>query len=119
MRVAIPVFENRISPRFDFAPGFSFYDIEGKRVSRSGEVSCEGWSESERASRLKGLGVDTVICGGLPGYMYNILTAGGIRVIPWVAGDVMDALSLFVRGQLNIGAVISPGRGKESGWKKE
>ncbi len=107
MRVAIPVFRDRISPRFDFTPEFGLYDIEGETVTGSSHISCEGWNECERASRLKGFGVATVICGGLPRYLHDILIDSGITVIPWVAGDVRDALSLFIRGELNTGSVIS------------
>jgi len=111
MKIAIPVFEKRISPRLDFAPGFGLYDIEGERITASREISCEGWSDCERVSKLKGLGVDTLICGGIPGYLQNTLTNRGIKVIPWVAGDVNDALSLFLRGELNSRMVICPGGG--------
>jgi predicted Fe-Mo cluster-binding NifX family protein len=113
IKIAIPVFENRISPRFDFAPGFGLYDIEGERITGSREISCEGWSDGERISQLKGFGVDTLICGGLPCYLQSVLTNSGIKVIPWVAGDVNDALSLFLRGQLNSGMVVCPGGGKQ------
>ena len=118
MKIAIPVFENRISPRFDFAPGFGLYDVEGERITGSREISCDGWSDSERVSKLKGFGVDTLICGGMPGYLQSILTNSGIKVIPWVAGDVNDVLSHFLRGQLNSGMVICSGRGKRRSCKK-
>ena len=112
MKIAIPVFENRISPRFDFAPGFGLYDIEGKRITGSREIFCEGWSDIERVAKLKGFAVDILICGGLPGYLQSILIKSGIKVIPWIAGNVSDALSLFLRGRLNAGMVICPGRRK-------
>jgi predicted Fe-Mo cluster-binding NifX family protein len=118
MKIAIPVFENRISPRLDFAPGFGLYDIEGERITGSREISCEGWSDVDRASKLKGFGVDTLICGGLPGYLHVILKKSGINVIPWIAGNANDALSLFIRGQLNSGMVIWPGRGKRRRCKR-
>jgi predicted Fe-Mo cluster-binding NifX family protein len=118
MKLAIPVFENRISPRFDFAPGFGLYDIEGERITGSRNISCEGWSDSERVSQLKAFGVDTLICGGLPGYLLRILTNSGMKVIPWIAGNVSDVLSLFLRGQLNSGMVICPGKGKRRCCKR-
>jgi predicted Fe-Mo cluster-binding NifX family protein len=118
MKIAIPVFENRISPRFDYAPELGVYDIEGQRITGRREISCEGWSDIERVSKLKGFGIDILICGGLPGYLHNILTNSGIRVIPWLAGDVGDALSLFLRGQLNPGMVVCPRRGKRRRCKR-
>jgi len=118
IKIAVPVFENRISPRFDFALGFGLYDVEDERITSSREISCEGWSDVERVARLKGFAVDVLICGGLPGYLQNILMNSGIKVIPWIAGNVSDALSLFLRGQLISGMVICPGRGKRSRCKR-
>jgi hypothetical protein len=42
MRVAIPVFGNRISPRFDFVPGVGFFDTEGKIFMERKDILCEG-----------------------------------------------------------------------------
>jgi predicted Fe-Mo cluster-binding NifX family protein len=106
MKIAIPVFENRISPRFDCAPGFRLCEVEGDKITGMREFSCEDWDDNERVSQLKYFGIDTLICGGLPNYLLGILTNNGIKVIPWVAGDANEALSLFLRGQLNSGAVI-------------
>jgi predicted Fe-Mo cluster-binding NifX family protein len=110
MKIAIPVFENRISPRFDCAPGLRLCEIEGDKITGIKEISCEGWNGNERVSQLKYFGVDTLICGGLPDYLLGILTNNRIKVIPWVAGDANEVLTLFLRGQLNSGMVICPGR---------
>jgi len=110
MKIAIPVFENRISPRFDCAPGFRVYDADGGRITATREISCQGWNDNERIAQLRALEVDTMICGGLPNYLLGILTNKGIKIIPWVAGDAGEALTLFLRGQLNAGMVICPGR---------
>jgi predicted Fe-Mo cluster-binding NifX family protein len=107
MKIAIPVFENRISPRFDCAPGFKLYEIEGDKITGIRELSCEGWNDNERVSQLKDLKVDTLICGGLPNYLLSILMSSGIKVIPWVAGDTSEALSLFLHDRLNSGMVCS------------
>ncbi len=110
MKIAIPVFENRISPRFDCAPGFRFYETDGDRITGIREISCQSWNDNERIAQLKALGVDTMICGGLPNYLLGILTNRGLKIIPWVAGDAGEALTLFLQGQLNAGMVICPGR---------
>ena len=110
MKIAIPVFENRISPRLDFAPGFRLCEIEGDKITGIKEISCEGWNDNERVSQLKYFGVDTLICGGLPDYLLGILTNNRIRVIPWVAGEPSEVLTVFLQGRLNSGTVICPGR---------
>jgi predicted Fe-Mo cluster-binding NifX family protein len=110
MKIAIPVFENRISPRFDCAPGFRVYVTEGAEVTCIREISCQGWNDNERIAQLRTLGIDTMICGGLPNYLLGILTNRGMKIIPWVAGDASEAFALFLRGQLRAGAVICPGK---------
>jgi predicted Fe-Mo cluster-binding NifX family protein len=111
MRIAIPVFGNRISPRFDFAPYIGLFDSEGKKIIASREVCCDGWGDVERVSKLKDMGTNTVICGGLPNSLLNLLTSSGIQVIPWVAGNADQALDLFLQGRLKERMVIHPERG--------
>lgn len=112
MRIAIPVFGNRISPRFDFAPLFGLYDTEGEKIIGSRNISCDGWGDVERATRLKELEVDTLICGGVPNYLLGILTNSGIKVVPWIAGTVDEALALFLQNRLDPGMILCPGRGR-------
>jgi predicted Fe-Mo cluster-binding NifX family protein len=117
MKIAIPVFENRISPRFDCAPGVRLCEVEGDKITVMSEISCRGFNDNERVSQLKDLEVDTLICGGLPTYLLGILKNIGINVIPWVAGDTGEALKLFLRGRLNSGMVICQ-VGKKSRCKR-
>ena len=105
MKIAIPVFENRISPRFDFAPTLLLFNIEGERITEWKEISCEENDGIQRISKLKELGVEILICGGLPQYLSGMLNDSGIKVIPWVTGNVSEALSLFLQGRLNPGTV--------------
>ena len=112
MRIAISVFGSRISPRFDFAPYFRLFDTEGKKIIASKDVCCEGWGDIERVSKLKDMGTNTVICGGLPNYLLGILQNGGIKVIPWIAGNADEALTLFLHNRLNQGMILCPGRGQ-------
>jgi len=111
MKVAIPLFMDRISPRYDFAPTLSLFTIKRERVVERREISCEGWNDMERVSRLRELGVDTVICGGLPNHLLSLLTHNGIKAIPWVAGDANEALTLFLQDKLSSRMTLCPGRG--------
>lgn len=110
MKVAIPLFVNRISPRFDFAPTLGLFDIEGEKVVETKEISCKGLTDLERVLRLKDLGVKTLICGGLPNYLLGLLNHHGIEVIPWVAGDANEALALYLQGKLSPRMALCPGR---------
>ena len=108
MKIAIPLFIDRISPRFDFAPMLVLFRVEKEKIVESREISCEGWNDMERVTRLRELGVDTLICGGLPNHFLGLLNHNGIKVIPWVAGDANEALTLFLQGRLSSGMALCP-----------
>ncbi|MFA5074165.1 MAG: NifB/NifX family molybdenum-iron cluster-binding protein [Nitrospirota bacterium] len=110
MRIAIPIFGKRISPRFDFAPNFGLFDIEGKRIAETRTVPCDGWGVTERISTLKSLKVDILICGGVPNYLLCILMSSGMQIIPWVTGNAEEALSLFLQNRLQQGMAVCSGR---------
>jgi predicted Fe-Mo cluster-binding NifX family protein len=100
IKIAIPLFGDRISPRFDVAPTIGVFNIEKRKITDTKEISCEGWSDMERVMKLKKLGVNTVICGGIPNTLRDILSNNGIEVFPWVVGDTLDTLKKFMRGQI-------------------
>lgn len=117
MKIAIPVFGRRISPRFDFAPAFGVFDIREKKIADRREVACEGWGDEERILLLRNLGVETMICGGLPERLRAILVNVGIQVIPWIAGCANDALALYLQGKLEPGAIVCSRRGAARGGR--
>jgi predicted Fe-Mo cluster-binding NifX family protein len=54
----------------------------------------------EKVHLLVKEGVQVLICGGLTESHTNMLQGSGIRVIPWVQGEIEDVLTRFVRGTL-------------------
>jgi len=112
MEIAIPLFETRISPRFDCAPKALLVtvDIEGKKIIETREVILKNNCITETINDLKSSGVSTVICGGVSNEMLNMLVANDIEVIPWVTGDARKAVRLFLQGKLVSGTMLSPGR---------
>jgi predicted Fe-Mo cluster-binding NifX family protein len=100
MRVAIPVWNGRVSPVFDTARQLLVAEIEeGRDPSRTQEELSEGLPLS-RARRLADLGVNVLICGAISRPLTTLLAAAGVRVIPWTAGPVEDVLAAYTGGQL-------------------
>ena len=100
MRIAISTFNGKISPRFDVAPGLRLYEIQEWEITNEKEISCEGWNDMERVQRLKELGVEILVCGGIPNYLCETLLNNDINVFPWVTGDVQDVLKKFIRKEI-------------------
>ena len=97
MKVALTVWENRISPVFDSARMILVVEVEsGAVVSRHYEPFGSERS-FYRATKLSKLEVNVLICGAISQFYANMIEAYGIQVIPFIAGDV------------NVGGVIVDG----------
>ena len=100
MRVAIPLYGRRVSPRFAYSKAMLVADVLDGAVVRQDTVNTQATTDRQRLEQLTGLGIDVFICGAAdPEFLTE---AGGqdIRIVPDVAGDVDEVLSLLVRGRL-------------------
>jgi len=100
MKLAIPIYDSNVSNVFDFAHRLLLVDIKnGKETNRS-EVALESQSLPQRASQLKSLGIDVLVCGAISRLLANMITASGIEVLPYVTGHVDNVLQAYMTGQL-------------------
>ncbi|MBN1908640.1 MAG: NifB/NifX family molybdenum-iron cluster-binding protein [Pirellulales bacterium] len=115
MRIAIPSFGTRVSPRFDCAGTILVVEIadsqaaEGPSQTRR-EEKAVNWDAAERVERLIAWDVDVVLCGGIDCWSVEALQSAGITVYGWVAGEIEEALSAFLRGEFDL-QPESPDRG--------
>lgn len=109
MTVALPVFSSRVSPRFDCAPDVLLVTVDGSRITGRERCSLQGRNPLARVNWLCQRGVDVVICGGISRFSLRSLINRGLRVFPWVTGDVEDVVQLFLSAQLQPGLVIEHG----------
>lgn len=111
MKIAIPLFENRISPRLDCARKVLLVDVAEKdrRVVFSEErvLPSDGMGENSDFYGVNDIAV--VICGGISVELEDFLLKNGIRVISWVTGEAQKALDFFLQGKLVSGAMLCPG----------
>ncbi len=112
MKVAIPIFGPRVSPRFDFAPALLIFTLQNGRVIERAEIPWHAWNLWQRLEKMKEWQVRTLICGGIDGNSERMLRNQQIEVIPWVAGEAEKALETFLKGRLQPGMVIYPGCGR-------
>ena len=119
MKIAIPTFGNRISPRFDFSPEMWIIDVEGGEVVRQEKFPTAHLNLSQRLAQITSNGVDKVICGGIDGYCQNQLGSRGIDIVQDVMGDAEIVFDLFMRGRLRPG-LCCEGRGRRRfcAWRK-
>jgi predicted Fe-Mo cluster-binding NifX family protein len=109
MKAALSIWEGRISPVFDVGREALVLTIEkGVATSRHSE-SIEADTPAAKVERLLALGVQTLICGAISKPLHYELTARGVKVIPFIAGEIEDVLAGFLAGQLPSETLSMPG----------
>jgi len=100
MRVAIPIWNTRVSPVFDAASQLLVVQVDNRQETVRHLVELPGSPLSERVSRLRVNRVETLLCGAISRPLHHMLTAAGIEVIPFLAGDVEELLAAFGENRL-------------------
>jgi len=113
MRVAVTVWENRISPLFDATRTLLIADIHGRVVTEKHLVPFDCISPFSRAATLEELGVRTLICGGVSDFFAKLIEARNIQIIPFVAGRVDQVIDAYLNGALCHKRFRMPGCGNK------
>jgi len=109
MKIAIPYWQNIISPVFDAAATVVIVDVDrGVELGREKKYAASG-DPLLRAGQLAGLGVDLLICGAISGRLESLLAASGVKIISNIRGDIDDVLNAFLQGTLTGGQFFMPG----------
>lgn len=117
MKIAIPVFHTKISPRFDQTQGFVLLEIEGGKVVSKENLATNGWPVMAKMKELIRLDVDTVICGAIDRTSLQYLSLNRVRIYSWVTGEADDAVACFLNNNMRPGIMIGE-RGKMKGrWQ--
>jgi len=103
MRVAIPLFGTRVSPRCLYSDKTMLVKVTDNRVVSRKIIETISISEEERLSRLLDLGIDIFVCGAIDEEFIEKADSYGIRVICNVAAEVEEILSALTGGYLKDG----------------
>jgi len=110
MRLAIPNWNGRVSPVFDAASEVVVVDAAGGRAASRAVYSLPEALMPGRVERLKRLGVNLLICGGVSNPLRRMLEVAGMSVLPGHTGTVDEVLAAFLAGGLGDGRFAMPGR---------
>jgi predicted Fe-Mo cluster-binding NifX family protein len=100
MKVALAVWDGRVSPLFDVSREAEILTIERGAVAARLRENVEAPSAALKVRRLLVLGVETLICGAISEPLHRDLTARGVEVLGFVAGEVDEVLDAFIAGAL-------------------
>jgi predicted Fe-Mo cluster-binding NifX family protein len=102
IKIAIPIFLDRISPRLDCARRMLILHIEKNQLVDKRELDISHWPPDEKIFQLKQLGIEQLICGGLRLEDKIGLTRFGIRVASPFYGEVDSVIQDYLRGNLSV-----------------
>jgi predicted Fe-Mo cluster-binding NifX family protein len=112
MRIALSIWEDKVSPVLDTAAKLLIVDNDDQRESRF-EVHLSEKDMSRRCAFIRGLDIDVLICGAVSRHLTKILMASGIEIVSGVSGHVEDVLQAHYQGDLAQPEFLMPG------WESE
>ncbi len=121
MRIAIPVWNSRVSPVMDTARRIMVVDLESNKSGQRQMIDLGGANPHELIKTLEMMEIDILICGAISAQLETQLQSINIRIYPWIRGKVDLILSAFTQGALDREELRLPGchgRGRGHGFKR-
>lgn len=100
MKIAVTYEKEEIFQHFGHCETFKIYETENGLILSSRVADTEGNGHGALALFLKGLGVDTLICGGIGEGARTALDAAGIKLYPGASGNADEAVKALLEGKL-------------------
>jgi predicted Fe-Mo cluster-binding NifX family protein len=109
LRIAISIWEDKISPVLDTASRLLIIDAETQKISSRFEADLFEQDLYQRCSFIRKLDIDVLICGAVSRQFSGMLKASGIKIISGISGPAEDVLDVFLRGALLHSGFFMPG----------
>ena len=109
MKTAFSVWEQRIAPVFDTARQIHLVESDGTRITAEKAHAISGEDVPQKVAWLADQGVATLVCGAVSRPLQQQLASAGIKVVPFVAGDLRQVIQASFDGSLNGAAFTMPG----------
>lgn len=100
MKIAVTYESGMVFPHFGHAQAFKVYDVQDGEIKAAQVAPTQGSGHGALAGFLAGLGVDTLICGGIGAGARQALAQAGIRLFPGVQGPADEAVQALLAGTL-------------------
>ena len=105
---AFPYWNGRLAPVFDTARRMLVVTASVGGVLRADQQLAEG-APVRRVVQLAEAGIGVLVCGAISRTLHELLTARGIIVLPFLAGDLREIVACWVDGRLPGEALVMPG----------
>lgn len=97
MKIAVPLFKERVAPHFGSASRMLLVETGGSKIDREVTHDIAESSPVEVARLLLDLGVGALICGGIQNFYKDWLAAKGIRVVDNQSGVAREVVKELLK----------------------
>jgi predicted Fe-Mo cluster-binding NifX family protein len=110
MKIGLPIWGQRLSPVLDFAHQLLVVEV------RNGVVTQRRYHKMNpqlpaisQATVLSDLQISMLICGSISLDLANLIRPCGIRIIPFITGEVEEILQAYLNNSLSDPKFMLPG----------
>jgi predicted Fe-Mo cluster-binding NifX family protein len=119
MKIAIPTDGKNVAPHFGRCPDFTILEVKGDEIISRDVIENPGHQPGYIPEFLKGMGVDTIIAGGMGPRAIEMFGKNDIGYILGAEGDIEDVVRSYMKGELKSSkSPCVPGSGKGYGIDK-
>lgn len=97
MKIAIPLFKDRVAPHFGASAEVLLVEINNASVKHEAKWNVGGENPFDIARRLVDLGVEKVVCGGIGRAYKEWLTSKGVSVEDNRRGNAREVLKQLLK----------------------
>ena len=129
-RIAITIWNDRISPVFESAgriilveveqnrelsrteqqlPAISSHSAAGGSYNRSFSPQFDEGLVCKKIERLRELDVDILVCGAISNFTAGLLTSAGIEIIGWISGYREEVIQALIKNSIGDDGFLMPG----------
>lgn len=109
MKIAIPIWEDRVSPVLDTASRLLIVEGGSQINARHFQVNLLEEDILQRCLFIYRLEIDVLICGAVSRQVSELLILSGVKVIPGISGLIGDVLEAYFHKSLSESRFIMPG----------
>ena len=114
MRIAIPVWENRVSPAFDFASSLLIVELAESEEKNRFDIHLGEKDILHKCIQINEAGVSLLICGAISKPFLNQLAVFEIDVVTEISGNIGDVINAYLKKDLSNKKFLMPGCKKKS-----
>jgi len=108
-RLAIPIFQNRVSPVLDSCRHMLLVGIDKNTEMDRENIYLGTMSLTERCAIFTKLEVAVVICGGVSEVFANMVVGSNIILINGIVGEIDDVIKAYLEERLDRPQFYMPG----------